>query len=980
MKKIRVGLSLLLTALLVISSFIPFVAEAATFTDVPTTNGKYPAINWAVENKYMTGAGRFNPEAQVSEAQVVETLARADENYHQAQEADMRYLFYGEFNLPLKGYVNKSVRNNPITRGDFARIFAAFRGYDLTEIHAVQYLYTQGITTGTTGKKTYKDYNPAGKLTKGDLAVFLYRGQQKERLAVKGLQLVAVGRDDSKITLPHGFDGDSTAQLPPTEGKEGNDIVGSEESRNLVQDVTISKSELIANGVDRTMIEVQLQSCDLTAINHEKTHQFQLRSKYGAYAVDSEGKVTRNVYTDGNTIYAEIVAPQLTKSVRDVITLELVNNQDKTMNCFTGKKIEIPLRYVPQAEMRVTYEVWDPDQPESNNTNVKPPAIITETSPEFFQDGLIDVYNIFEGYKFEIGQLAEFRDVLGEVKREYVHYGKNENAENNALGYENAILKFENYPIALWLFDRILNDRVYHSARYPAEIHYSQVDPLRPTYTIQGIDDVIASQAQQINAVAAIVQLIGYLPAEDKITAEHYDSIYSIWKIYENLGIKERDVFLAYEKGKKLGQLEGYKKRVDALKESEIIANRPKEFERYTKVMVDLYMPGGERITDYQGEVKITFNGEERKAHFLTEASNAVQTRNSLAQVYSGEEPGTAVAYFDSIVYGESTATVEITKGDEQYDKMLKDVMVPQQLDIYTDPKFDKNSCNRPVEVGFVVDYSGSMRAVDPDNNRAHYVRKLIKQFDTENNIVVRADTTGKLLKKGKAKDVLQHSLFDNEQDKGGTNLLKATDVVFNHFESSNQTTKVLIVISDGKTSSATIRQTIQKAKAKGVKVYTIGVGEGKQLNDRTLKDLAKGTGGMYFQALDRHTFHTHAQTLLNSVLCNKVYDACAIGNNLLRNPTVTIKGNDVMMHTNIDKQCSVVSRVIVQYHTEGNGIVEFELGNRSNGFYVTTESLAQFKNLAFNGNVEFLVLDKNDTILVRKNINVPITSHLAQN
>ncbi|CDZ99794.1 hypothetical protein BN1050_00295 [Metalysinibacillus saudimassiliensis] len=962
MKNKQTFISVVLTLVLLITSFMPFVAEAATFSDVPANSGKYPAINWAVENGFMNGAGRFEPNATVKEGALVETLSRADEHYQQVQEADMRYLFYGEFNLPLKGYVNKSLRNaTDVTRGDFARIFAAFRGYDLTEKHAVQYLYTQGVTTGVTGKKTYKDYQPERVLTKGDLAVFLYRAQQTERLAVKGLQLAAVGRDDSKVTLPPGFDGDTTTQLPPPTEQEGNDIVGSESSKGLVQEVRISKEELIANGVDRTMLEIKLQTCDLSPINAEKTHQFQVKSKFGAYAVDGEGKVTRNVYTDGDTIYAEIVAPQLTKSVRDTITFELVNNNDKAMSCFVGKKIEVPLRYMPKAEMRVTYDVWDPDQPEDDNTNVKPPAIITETSPEFFQDGLIDVYTIFEDYKFEIGQLTEFRDVLGEVKREYIHYGKNENAEKNALGYENAILKFENYPIALWLFDRMLHERVYEGVRYPAEVHYSQVDPLRPTYAIQGIDDVIASQAEQINAVAAIVQLMGYLPAEDKITLEHYDSIYSIWAIYENLGVKEKDVFLAYEKGKKLGQLEAYKKRVDALKESEIIANRPKEFERYTKVMVNLYMPGGEVITDYQGEVKVTFNGEERTGHFITNTSSALG---------GSGEPGTAVVYFDSVVYGESNATVEIVKGDKEYDKMLKDITGPQQVDIYTDPRFATNSCTRATEIGFVVDYSGSMQAVDPDNSRAHYVRKLIKQFDAENNIIVRADTTGKVIKKGKAKDVLTHSLFDNEVNKGGTNLLKATDVVFNHYTDSRQASKALIIISDGKTSVTMINQITKKAKDQGIKVYTIGMGEGKQLNDRTLVQLANDTGGTYFHALNRHQFHNHAQVLLNSVLCNRVYDSCAISNNLLRDPSVRVRNGRVTMQTQVDETCNLVDKVIVKYHAS-HGELQFTLGNRSNVLHTTTQPIAQFDNLILNSNVEFVALDKSGNVIARKNVTV---------
>ncbi|GGG27665.1 hypothetical protein GCM10007425_22780 [Lysinibacillus alkalisoli] len=943
--------TIVIALLLVIPVMVPTTTQASA-------SEKQQAINWAIANKYMSQTA-INSSI-VREKTLLDILAKLDEHYVLTNRApETVYTFYDQFHIPLKG-LNRS--DSAVTRGDYARIYAAFKGHDVTEKHAVQYLYTEGITTGATGNKTYASYKPTVNLSGSDLAVFLYRSVQKETFGVIGLQAPATGKHDANFNLPPGFLGEGEVELPKPEPEPGNDIVGSDSSKSVVQEVVIEKQDLIANGVDSTAIRVKLQNCSNQPIANDVVHQFQVRSNYGAYAIDNEGKVTRNVYTDGDTIYATIVAPQLTKSVRDTISLELVNNKDSSMSCFVGKRIEIPLRYAPKAEMRVTYDVWDPDQPEDDNTNIKPPAIITEQSPEFFQEGLIDVYNIFEGYTFEIGQLTEYRDLLGEIKKEYIHYGKDNNANKDALGYGNAVLKFEDYDIALWLFDRMLQERVYEGAVYPAQIQFSRVDPLRPTYTIQGIDDVIAAQAEHINAVAAIVQLMSYLPDEKDITLEHYDSVMSIWAIYENLGQKERDVFLRYEKGKKLGQLEAYKKRVDALKESDISANRPKEYERYTKVMVNLYMPGGDVITDYQGEVEITFNGEKRKAHFITNTSSSISGTG---------EPGTAVAYFDSIVYGESEGTVEISVGDKEYDKMLKDLMgKPQTFTVYTDPKFENNSCSRATELAVVVDYSESMKIADPDNDRAKYVRKMVKQFNSEHNIIVRADTQGVVLKEGKAKDVLTHSLFDNAIEKGGTDLLKATDVALNRFTDNKQAGKALVIVSDGKTSTKLQKQIITKAKAQGVKVYTIGLGDEKQLNNKTLVALARDTGGTYFHVTNRMQFHNSMQVLINAVLCNKTLDACSIGSELLQEPKVTMRRNHVTMSTRVDNTCGIVDKVVVNYRAAG-GDLQFQLGNRSNTLFTTTVDKAAFQDLNLNKNVEFIAYDKDGNVVSRKNVTV---------
>ncbi|CAM5384794.1 Aerotolerance regulator BatA OS=Lysinibacillus sphaericus OX=1421 GN=LS41612_07145 PE=4 SV=1 [Lysinibacillus sphaericus] len=160
-----------------------------------------------------------------------------------------------------------------------------------------------------------------------------------------------------------------------------------------------------------------------------------------------------------------------------------------------------------------------------------------------------------------------------------------------ALGYENAILQFENYNISVYLFEKILNERLKDSVTTPAktEIMYMISEDGRPIYRIQGIDDNIASQVENINPVGTIIQLMSpkYMPEEKNLTLEHYDSVMKIYAILTGLSNYERTVLLKYQGGKLLGQVEAYKKRVEALKESADAAARPSG-KQITQVMVTL--------------------------------------------------------------------------------------------------------------------------------------------------------------------------------------------------------------------------------------------------------------------------------------------------------------------------------------------------------------------------------------------------------
>ena len=78
----RKTFALFLSVVLLLSTWLPFTTqvEAATISDVPTSNGKYTAINWAVDNGLLSlyTANKFDMNGNVSEAEMVTMFAKLD--------------------------------------------------------------------------------------------------------------------------------------------------------------------------------------------------------------------------------------------------------------------------------------------------------------------------------------------------------------------------------------------------------------------------------------------------------------------------------------------------------------------------------------------------------------------------------------------------------------------------------------------------------------------------------------------------------------------------------------------------------------------------------------------------------------------------------------------------------------------------------------------------------------------------------------
>lgn len=955
----------LLCFVLVLMTATPAVTQAATtINDVPTNDSKYKAISWAVDNDLLSlnSTNNFLPNEQITERELVVMFAKLDRNYALTYNDSIAYNFYSDSYLPFNGTYTTANRSKAVTRGQFARIYAAFRGLDLDEPQAVQYLYTNDISTGNTGKKTFADFQPSTKLTRGDIAELLYRSVQNGNFAVLGLKRTAAGRDNDKITLPPGFMGSSNTEFEEPKDNN-NDFTGPEYVNNALQSIDVEKPDLIANDQDSTLITVSLKACNGDPIPDDKSYTFRVTSSYGAKIVDTSGEAVRNVQSDGSTVSAIVIAPKLTKSVRDTISFELINNTDPGMKCLVGEKLNAHVRYSPQPEMRIDYQVYDPANTDDENGNVTPPFVPYEKLPEFFKENIVNVHWIDREEKlFSIGQQTNVTNALGNVENIYLQYGGNDK-KYPALGYKNAILQFENYNISVWLFEEIIEKRLKDSINDKIEIMYMISDDGRPIYRIQGIDDAIASQVENINPVGSIIQLMGYMPDEKKLTLEHYDSVMKIYAILTSLSNYDRTVLLKYQGGKLLGQVEAYKKRVEALKESADAASRPSGKDRYTKVMVTLVRPGGEIITDYQGTVKIKFDGVEKTASFVTNTSDYLNNTGS---------PGTAVAYFDSVIYGKSKAEATlVNKIDPRYATILKDLKDKTfTKEIFTNPYFSKNSCSLATEVAYVVDYSASMKASDQTNYRGKKMMEVINQIKAKNNIVIETNTKASVLGEGTTDNVLKKDLYKASKEKGATDIFAGIEIALSKFSNDSKTSKAIIVVSDGKTSKSKMTKVLNEAKNKGVKVYTVSMGKKSQVNDAILTQLAAETGGIYYHAIDNLQLHQVFQKIIDAILCKTSPSSCVNPEDIFEEATVTLRKGNITMNARIDGNCSNVVKVNVRFPSL-SGDVQFELNKRSDSVYMLTKTVQTMQDFKVNNEIEFVAYDKDGKIIAIKTVTI---------
>lgn len=357
------GLSLviMMLALLVL---LPSLASAASpFKDVKTNHPAYSAIEWAYKQGLIKGYadGTFKPNALLTEAQFVALLVRFDCSAGNSSDA---YRYMRSHNMPLNGYTNMKLRKKTITKGQVARIIAAFQGADLSETNAVNYMYKNNLATGATGKNDYNDYGAKLSMTRADAAEFFKRLSKYGDCSMVGLSKTAPGSGDGPV--PPNFTGDETVFFPKPEKDPNPPVVKPTDTQLVAFD--IEKSSLIANGLDSTYVTVSLKTCSGQPISYEDSLAFSVTSKVGARITqddydkyDQKADFSSQVASsnsrfasDGPDLTVKVTAPASVNYRTDEISFQVndQNSRNKDLNCYT-KPVTAQLSYIPQAELRV---------------------------------------------------------------------------------------------------------------------------------------------------------------------------------------------------------------------------------------------------------------------------------------------------------------------------------------------------------------------------------------------------------------------------------------------------------------------------------------------------------------------------------------------------------------------------------------------------------------------------------------------------
>lgn len=184
-------------------------------------------------------------------------------------------------------------------------------------------------------------------------------------------------------------------------------------------------------------------------------------------------------------------------------------------------------------------------------------------------------------------------------------------------------------------------------------------------------------------------------------------------------------------------------------------------------------------------------------------------------------------------------------------------------------------------EMMLAVDLSGSMQMEDMRLNgsmvdRLTMLKAVLGDFIERRNgdrlgLILFADTaymqTPMTYDRNTVKQMLDESVIGLVGQK--TAIGDAIALAAKRFDQKSQSNKVLILVTDGQNTAGNVtpEQALQLAKAKGITIYTIGIGAeamiersffgtrqinpASDLDETLLSQLAEETGGMYFRAKD---------------------------------------------------------------------------------------------------------------------------------
>ncbi|MBY0221477.1 VWA domain-containing protein [Sporosarcina aquimarina] len=371
-----------------------------------------------------------------------------------------------------------------------------------------------------------------------------------------------------------------------------------------------------------------------------------------------------------------------------------------------------------------------------------------------------------------------------------------------------------------------------------------------------------------------------------------------------------------------------------------------------TTVTATLVRPGGERIYGFNGYLK------------LESSSGRIPFNDSYPNFYNG----VATTTFTTPRYllkDEITAKAisrSTTDEDAIYSILNKSFTVPVS---FSPPITVDTTCTaEKPEIGFLIDSSGSMKRNDEKWLRVTKTTEFIRALNAEENIATHFTTSGMFLKSGAPEPVI-NSLVGVKAN-GGTNIADGLHVALNKFTTKRQ--RVLILLTDGKSSKTPILKQVEEAKRQGIRIFTIGLG--KDLDEALLKDIARETKGSYFHVKENIELSLVYQSILQEINCGIPLPTCSVIASVFNSPSVKLTNRNILMETEVSNACGTINKVIVRFSSQ-SGDLDYELAHRGHNFYMMNKGLFEIQDFQLAADATFIAYDLKGKEIARQKVKI---------
>lgn len=232
----------------------------------------------------------------------------------------------------------------------------------------------------------------------------------------------------------------------------------------------------------------------------------------------------------------------------------------------------------------------------------------------------------------------------------------------------------------------------------------------------------------------------------------------------------------------------------------------------------------------------------------------------------------------NQIPVGEYTIVVEKAK----YNEKEKDVTLVKDKVSTVDIKIKKiaEGNYEKSEIIFVLDISASMTKSDPSDIRKQMIANVISSLDEEASVALvtyasNANVVNNGLSNKKVdRKILATDIFNMVNDSGytensGTNGRAGLGKALELFSLNKKIRKYIVFFTDGvdnRNEGMTYDQIISKSKDNGIRILSVGLGTGTDINEEILKNLASSTNGKYYHATDSDDLHEFDQSIFEEL------------------------------------------------------------------------------------------------------------------